>query len=190
MFANRCSSEFFYFPGRIIQTRHNHIMAFAPARQFDLDSRQWIEESEFSKLGDVTQELFFSRDASIYYGGTFKCHRLQLQLKKYALPWRIVNGDTTAIPDVSDGSTSQSRRVAAPILKNTGTKKSRAKFTKTKEAAKVNIECIVLQCVGFNDELYQILSQSQAAIAAMAKRKPSITDSDQRPAKKRKVAAK
>lgn len=135
------SSDFLYFPGgRFRWNVERSAIAFGPLNVFT--DGDWRVEPPFAALDGQALELFYASRGAIYYAGTYKCHttrrwfpegvRLPSNMSAHAIVEASQNGKTQI-----STSTPSERQVL-----------------KMYTDAVLNVDCLVLECMGFDHAFY------------------------------------
>ncbi|KAJ7265549.1 hypothetical protein C8J57DRAFT_1718230 [Mycena rebaudengoi] len=118
-----------------------HALAFGPSNRYDQLQSAWIEGSDLDSLHGGTRELFMIRKDWILYVGTYKCHDLRgLAPKGTPKPSHI---STKEILDATVGIPTPPE--VQPIIKYMF------------PDGIIKVVATGLQCVGFNQQLYDSL---------------------------------
>ncbi|TFK33293.1 hypothetical protein BDQ12DRAFT_589717, partial [Crucibulum laeve] len=137
-----CSRNFLYVPGRSAWVKSNdrhHALAFGPLHSLDETTSAWVESSSFTSVYDRTVELFFHSKDCIYYAGSYHCHNFR---KNHPRGIRISRDlSAHAIADAAITFEGGPRRVLTNFYID----------------GVLQVECVGLQCVGFDHTLYEAL---------------------------------
>lgn len=136
-----------YVPGRLTwcTASKHHALAFGPMFAVDSEKMIWKENSVFNSLYGQTVELFYNCKDLIYYGGQYKCHN---------------NRQNNPDGDLVQKETSAFELADVTITVNSGPGKQEAlrkMIFHLYIGGILKTEILGLQCVGFDDELYNTL---------------------------------
>ncbi|KAK7053520.1 hypothetical protein R3P38DRAFT_1460249 [Favolaschia claudopus] len=75
--ANRFLNHLLFLPGHLMPVSDINYLAWGPTHLYDRASDAWVEGSDLVGCQGGTRELFFKKNTSILYAGTYKCHDLR-----------------------------------------------------------------------------------------------------------------
>ncbi|KAJ7168919.1 hypothetical protein C8R46DRAFT_1092870 [Mycena filopes] len=138
-----------YFPKRMLWTSDAqlHALAFAPAEHYERDGTggSWRPATEIADLKGQWRELFVDLDGAIVYAGTYRCHDL-----RYLCP-----GGTPAPEHISPLELLH----AAGLGEVSPAERARALSGSENGNGVLRVDCVGLQCFGFNGTLYDALKR-------------------------------
>lgn len=145
--SSPCTKKMLYVPGRLTwcTASKHHALAFGPMFAVDSEKMIWKENSVFNSLYGQTVELFYNCKDLIYYGGQYKCHN---------------NRQNNPDGDLVQKETSAFELADVTITVNSGPGKHEAlrkMIFHLYIGGILKTEILGLQCVGFDDELYNTL---------------------------------
>ncbi|KAK7683410.1 hypothetical protein QCA50_013673 [Cerrena zonata] len=140
-----------------------HGIALSPSALYRTRDQSWMENDEFTCLLDQTKEVFYRGPGKgIYYAGTFKC----------AYTGKLPTSDFRNLPA---GVKEELIRTSfsAPEIHNIRTRDERAQLRKLYCDGERKVSFLALQCVGFNQKLYDAF----LAVGQLreAEQKPSVS---------------
>ncbi|KAJ7111745.1 hypothetical protein C8R44DRAFT_798570 [Mycena epipterygia] len=116
-------------------------VAYGPTYRYDRATKKWIKGSDLVSLHGGTRELFANYKAHIFYMGTYKCHDLRTLCPEGTnTPFEISSQE---IIDAAFGVRKPQR--CDHIIKQ------------CYPEGVIKVEATGLQCVGFNQQLYNSL---------------------------------
>lgn len=132
-----------FFPGKSKRTKGPcNWLAFSPFYVFSGEG--WKENSYFPSLDGGCFELLYRRQKEVYYAGTFKCHQTR---DWFPVGVRVPSG--IACDSVAEG------HIALPF--KVYKCRERTLVARMYQNGVLRVDCLVLECVGFNHELYTAL---------------------------------
>lgn len=155
-----------YFPDRMIWCSEDreHALAFSPSYHCNGQTFSWEKASSFASLNERTTELFSSQGTDIYYVGTYICRSIELPSEGIMIPKEVVGPSYHSPRAPSYPHQSAISLIKAAIPRKQGAPlNSVAKITDEPtlvhlyENGVLKAECMALQCVGFNHDLYTAL---------------------------------
>ncbi|KAJ7101850.1 hypothetical protein C8R43DRAFT_242504 [Mycena crocata] len=134
-----------------------HVLVFAPTHEYWYETDTWAVSTKMAGYLGKEFDFFINQGSHVYYVGTYKVHSL-----------RTVHPPGSRITsDVSQ----------AAILRATGLSAHlKEKITECFADGEIKTECFGLQCVGFDQQLYDSLRQRFKAGAGAGKRKAGSED--------------
>ncbi len=163
-------------------------MAYSPRYLYDADSEdsRWSRYEELSSFVGSTRELFHRAQGRVLYGGTFKC----LQVHELTV------GDYKCLPNFvrSFLGAMTTKRLMMPQIKDELIRltiksdvEPQSKEIVRKEYLKgvAKVECMVLQCIGFNQSLYDALLAARLKPSSHKRKRYTGRSAEGRPVGKR-----
>ncbi|KAG5642477.1 hypothetical protein DXG03_002727 [Asterophora parasitica] len=132
---------YLYLPGRSIwDDAQNAALAFGPCLKL-CGKAEWSLETSFACLAEKHIEYFFEDEGKIFYAGTYRCHETRRWF-----PLGIQLGKNISALEMA-------RATASKTQAGTQGKKIQTQY----QTGKLKIECLVLECIGFDYSLYEKL---------------------------------
>ncbi|KAG6886402.1 hypothetical protein C0992_004223 [Termitomyces sp. T32_za158] len=114
-------------------------LAFAPRRL--IKDGAWTDNDEFSSVDNNTIEVFFVESCAVCYAGMYKCyHAREYFPEGVCMPGDISSKSLSRLTVTSNGE---------------GALESHAQFSDKYETGEYKADCAILQCMGFNEGLYE-----------------------------------
>ncbi|KAJ7912995.1 hypothetical protein B0H13DRAFT_513516 [Mycena leptocephala] len=159
IFTHDISTNSLHFPKRSLWCSSvcDHALVFAPTHEYRHASDTWVNSSRMVSNCGQTFDLFMNKGDLVFYVGIYRVHSL-----------RMVHPPGAKIPtDVS----------RAAILLAAGLhQRSQTKVNECFPDGEMRTECFGLQCVGFDNKLYDSLRERYLNIDGGKKRKAGPED--------------
>ncbi|KAF9444297.1 hypothetical protein P691DRAFT_350677 [Macrolepiota fuliginosa MF-IS2] len=168
-----------FLPGRFswctTARTYHHALAFGPTHTFNIQSRQWEKGTFMEPLYGQTREFFYEDKGDVFYSGTYRCIRLDNPIINWPEP-----GVQGLVPYImAETALSEDFRNAPCSHAHKGT------VSKLYREGVLKLECMGLQCVGFDKELYKhLVAQYQHNSPTKEKKRSASVEEDK--ARKRK----
>ncbi|KAJ7149469.1 hypothetical protein C8R43DRAFT_1007206 [Mycena crocata] len=146
-----------YLDKRTIAIKNSHFLAFGPTHNYDKASGSWIDSDTLASLCGQRRELFVVLHDAIYYAGIYLCMDLG----------SIYGEDILLLPNEIDAHQITKLVFAGGPRKQ----KSRMRLIEESWPKGINVTCIGLQCIGFNQALYDQLQLTRSNNQTSQKRK-------------------
>ncbi|PPR07065.1 hypothetical protein CVT26_005266 [Gymnopilus dilepis] len=159
--VSKCSANFLYLPG-LIQWCANvqHAVAVGPFRMFDTKNGLWNRESIFGALYDKSFPLFYKSGFSTYYAGTYKAIKLVGRLPLDGFGDYTIFDDNLSLFALADASVSRNSASKGTNHQPPTNSAIQALY----RDGLLKVELLGLQCVGFDQKLYNALQTRNASI--------------------------
>ncbi|KAJ7732448.1 hypothetical protein B0H16DRAFT_178152 [Mycena metata] len=141
-----------YLPKRITHLFGFQYIAYGPTHRYDRTTGKWTEGSDLTSFHGGTRELFLNFKEFVAYAGSYKCHDLgSLETNGIGVPSHI------SLPEIMDA------------ILGLPWPPGHAKIIKERYPDGLRVRATGLQCVGFNNQLYDSLHKRFAHQRAMGK---------------------
>ncbi|KAF5345397.1 hypothetical protein D9756_010987 [Leucocoprinus leucothites] len=180
--TRRYTENSIIFPGRFSWCAspggYHHALAFEPTHVFNIQTRSWEKGLLMESLYGMVRELFYVQKGKTYYAGTYKC--IRFENSSIRLPDSEIEGLTSIA--IAEAALSDEFSNAPSSVTHRGT------LSKLYREGVLMVECMGLQCVGFNKQLYKELLAQYASNPAPKKRRRSLTVTGGATKKKRRLS--
>ncbi|KAJ6618674.1 hypothetical protein B0H10DRAFT_1223077 [Mycena sp. CBHHK59/15] len=116
----------------------DHAMAYAPTHHYDRAASKWLPGSDLAGLYGGTRHLFIVNNDLVFYAGLYQCHSLN----------HLYPGGTAPPREIS------SKEIRDAALGAAWQYPSDSIIKECFPDSIIKVECIGLQCVGFDAQLY------------------------------------